>query len=567
MSGEDDSARLSAGSEVADYVILATLGVGGSGTVYRAKKKDSDELVALKVMNAEHFDNDSERQRFEREAEVVKRLAHPHVVGLLDYGYADRLPYLVFPLLEGRTLEDRISKEGALGWGLTGRFSEQMLSALEVAHGMGIAHRDIKPANIFLARAPDGTETIQILDFGTAKIVGKKQQEMDVTRAGLMVGTPRYMAPEQVRMEELTPAADVYAFGLVMAEMMTGRPLVDGKSEFDIFVAQGSDKAHVLPDEIAASPFATVIERAVAKPFEVRYRLASQMLADIRAVLARFGAGNAGPGEADMEATQFIVAPEPVAPNENAMKLRKAFNAIADKNAAAAPAPKAPPAPPPPALPPPPAPPPPTMDVAPRPAASVAPWSAEPVPGAPAFAAPMQPMNAAAMQPMNAAPMQPMNAAPMQPMNAAPMQPMNAAPVQPMNAAPMQPMNAPVQQAPYASVESQSWSGQYRPSQPGAGGNLPPTTMRMSIPQQPPGAPQPWAAQDPRASYPSQPQGPYGQMAPPGVYGPPQQPFAPPPAMQVAPRKSSSQVWLFLVALVVFVAAGAALAVILRNRG
>src|SRR5262249_51172382 len=141
--------RLGPGSVLAGYRIIESLGVGGSGTVYKAEKIDGGDEVAVKVMNAEHLDDATERQRFEREAEAVKKLAHPHAVALLDYGYEDELPYLVFPLLTGYTPEDRLKKHGKLDWALTGRLSTQVLSALEVAHGMGIAHRDIKPANIF----------------------------------------------------------------------------------------------------------------------------------------------------------------------------------------------------------------------------------------------------------------------------------------------------------------------------------------------------------------------------------------------------------------------------------
>jgi serine/threonine protein kinase len=544
VSADDDPARLLPGSEVASYVVVSTLGVGGSGTVYKARKKDSETLVALKVMNDEHKGDDSERQRFEREAEVVKRLAHPHVVGLLDYG-VDPLPYLVFPLLEGRTLEQRIAKEGALGWGLSGKFSEQVLSALEVAHRMGIAHRDIKPANLFLC-LENGVETIQILDFGTAKIVGDKKQEMDVTRAGLLVGTPRYMAPEQVRMEELTPAADVYAFGLVMAEMMLGRPLVEGKSEFDIFVAQGSDNPHVLPEQILASPFATVIERAVAKPFEVRYRFASQMLADVRAVLARFGAGHAHAGEADMEATQFIVAPEPVLPNENAMKLRKAFNAIADKNAAAQPSKAPPPAPPPPG------PPPPTVDFDGPP--SVAPWSPDPIPS-PVASIPVP----GVVQPIGEPPssFRPIHPGTMQQPAAYPQQMQQQQQIAASVESQSWSAQHAVQQQPQQRVESASWSGQH---QVAPNGYLQPTTMRMSSPVPPPNAQ--WPQQDPRYAYGAQP---YPQAAPPGAYGPPQQPAAFSHRVAVVPRRSSSSgVVLFFVALVFFIAGGAALALYLR---
>jgi hypothetical protein len=336
-------AEVQEGDVIAGYRVLGVLGVGGSGTVYRAQRVVDGALVALKLLNAEHARNEGERQRFAREAEVVRQLAHPHVVALLDYGF-DELPYLAFPLLTGRTLEARIAAEGKVGWGLTGRFSEQALSALEVAHGLSIAHRDLKPANIFCCQHGP-SEHIQILDFGTAKIVGPKPaSQQEVTRMGVLVGTPRYMAPEQVRGEALTPAADVYSFGLVMAEMLLGRPLVTGATDFEMFVMQGSDAPHVLPDEILGSPFAAVIERAIAKPLEVRYRLASQMLADVRAILARYdqGAQTQRLG-ADLEATRFIgAAPAPAARNESAAKLRTAFNAIAGKSAAAAPQPAPP---------------------------------------------------------------------------------------------------------------------------------------------------------------------------------------------------------------------------------
>ncbi len=326
------------GSVVAGYRVLGMLGVGGSGTVHRAESVVDGSLVAPKLLNAEHAQNDGERRRFAREAEVVRQLVHPNVVALLDFGFADDLPYLVFPFLEGRTLEARIAATGKVGWGLTGRFSEQTLSALEVAHGLSIAHRDIKPANIF-CRETEGSEAIQILDFGTAKIVGPKRELSDeITRSGALLGTPRYMAPEQVRGEALTPAADVYSFGLVMAEMLLGRPLVGGESDLEMYVQQGSDKPHELPEEIRNSPFAAVIERALAKPLDVRYRLASQMLADVRAVLARYDQGGAAQRVgADLEATRFIgAAPEPAAVSESAMKLREVFNTVANKNKAPA---------------------------------------------------------------------------------------------------------------------------------------------------------------------------------------------------------------------------------------
>jgi eukaryotic-like serine/threonine-protein kinase len=328
---------LEAGEVVAGkYSILDTLGVGASGTVFRAQRAGMTQLVALKLMHAEHAVDDAERQRFGREAEMLKKLEHPNVVRLLDYGHTDDgVPFLVFPLLEGRSLEDRMKAEGRFAWDETGKLSLQILRALERAHALDIVHRDIKPANIFLSSGVLG-EVVQMLDFGLAKLSGTTG--FDVTRAGMVLGTPRYMAPEQVRGEQVGPCADIYSVGLVLGEMLAGRPLVAGKDEMAIYVQQGSDRALVLPDEVLSSPFATVVQRAVAKPLEVRYRLASQMLADLHAIVERAGIA-AAPQEADMDATQMIdpsLALRLSRPTATSEKLRTAFNAIAAKQAPAA---------------------------------------------------------------------------------------------------------------------------------------------------------------------------------------------------------------------------------------
>ncbi|HHH11211.1 MAG TPA: serine/threonine protein kinase, partial [Sorangium sp.] len=288
----DGAFTLNPGDIVAGkYQIIAPLGVGGSGAVYRAQKVGMKLQVALKMMHAEHPDGDNERARFAREAELVKRLQHPHIVRLMDYGHAeDGVPYLAFALLTGQPLEDKIKNEGPLDHNTIGRFSQQVLRALDRAHSLNVVHRDLKPANIFLSSGVLG-EVVQMLDFGLAKMVHDAPGAMDVTRVGSVMGTPRYMAPEQVRGEQVGPTADIYSFGLVMAEMLLGRPLVEGKKEIEIYVAQGSDREHVLPALITQSPFAAIVKRAVAKPLNVRYRQASQMLADVNAVVEALSGG------------------------------------------------------------------------------------------------------------------------------------------------------------------------------------------------------------------------------------------------------------------------------------
>jgi serine/threonine protein kinase len=342
----DLSPDLFPGDVVADrYRISEAIGIGGSGTVYRAHQLGMKQEIALKVMHAEHPDSVAERQRFAREAEMVKRLQHPHVVPLLDYGHGDDgVPFLVFALLIGQSLEAKIKQEGPLGWQATAKVSDQVLRALDKAHRLDIVHRDIKPANIFMCTGVLG-EVAQVLDFGLAKVVGKGAN-MDVTVAGSLLGTPRYMAPEQVRGQELGQSADIYSFGLVMAEMLVGRPLVDGPTELDIFALHGSDMPLTIPGEVLASPFGPIIERAVSKPVSVRYHLASQMLADLRAAVAHIGAcPDDDPRGADLEATA-ILDPNNLpfgltgTSNPTAEKLRQVFNTMASKSASTpAPAP------------------------------------------------------------------------------------------------------------------------------------------------------------------------------------------------------------------------------------
>ncbi len=313
------------------YRLTDTVAVGGSGTVYRAEVEGEGQPVAVKVMHAEHPEGDAERRRFEREAQIIQELVHPHVVRVLDYGHTgDRMPFLVFPLLEGRTLDSRLKSSGGLPAAEVGRLALQVLSALDRAHERGIAHRDIKPANIFLVPSALG-DNVQILDFGLAKLVFDKNSA-DVTRHGALVGTPRYMAPEQVRGEQVSETADIYSFGLVMAEMLLGRPVVSAAREIDIYMTHGSDKPLELPPEVTGSPWAAIIRRAVAKPLEVRYRRAAQMHADVKAALERMNAGGPQIAAVDMDVT-FVVNPNQARPlslpTDTSEKLRDAFNKMA----------------------------------------------------------------------------------------------------------------------------------------------------------------------------------------------------------------------------------------------
>src|ERR1017187_8198005 len=194
-----------AGGRLGPYEILGVLGQGGMGTVYKARDPRVDRTVAVKVSSAQFSG------RFEREAGAVAALNHPHICMLYDVG----LNYLVMEYVEGKPLHGPLPVEEAL------RLALQLLDALDAAHRKGIVHRDLKPANILVTKSG-----VKVLDFGLAKIVGLALPPANptVTQKGAILGTLHYMSPEQVQGLETDARSDLFSFGLVLYEMLTGRP-------------------------------------------------------------------------------------------------------------------------------------------------------------------------------------------------------------------------------------------------------------------------------------------------------------------------------------------------------
>jgi serine/threonine-protein kinase len=221
---------LSAGTHLGPYEILAPLGAGGMGEVYRARDSRMGREVAIKT-SAERFND-----RFEREVRAVAALNHPNICHVYDVGPS----YLVMELVEGPTLADRI-KQGAIPLDEALNIARQIADALEAAHEKGIIHRDLKPANIKIK--PDGT--VKVLDFGLAKVAPASAREdpedstltIQGTVAGQILGTAAYMAPEQARGRTVDKRADIWAFGVVLYEMLTGRKLFEGETISDTLVA------------------------------------------------------------------------------------------------------------------------------------------------------------------------------------------------------------------------------------------------------------------------------------------------------------------------------------------
>lgn len=271
------------------YRLEAPIGQGGFGAVWRASQLPSGRAVAIKMVLAEAVAHDG-LARFEREAVLAQGLSHPNTVRLLDHGRSDTgLPFLVWELLDGRSLEGVLAAEGPLSAPRVAHVARQVLGALMEAHGQGIVHRDIKPPNILLCAYPGEPDFVKVIDFGISKRPAS-QTMAPLTAVGTTIGTPRYMPPEQVAADVVTPATDLYALGLVMAELLTGRPVYDGDDPSAIVLAQLSPRPVPLPAVVLASPLGRIIERATQKDPALRYRSAAEM----RSALEALGLGAAG---------------------------------------------------------------------------------------------------------------------------------------------------------------------------------------------------------------------------------------------------------------------------------
>ena len=210
------------GQRIGSYEIRSLLGVGGMGEVYRARDSKLDRDVAIKVLPVAVASDAERLARFQREARLLASLNHPHIGGIYGFEDASGVPALVLELVEGDTLAERLEK-GRIPVSEALHIARQIAEALETAHEHDVVHRDLKPANIKIT--PEGT--VKVLDFGLAKAVQRAEsrslQTAGLSHEGIVVGTPAYMSPEQARGKPVDRRADIWAFGCVLYEMLTGR--------------------------------------------------------------------------------------------------------------------------------------------------------------------------------------------------------------------------------------------------------------------------------------------------------------------------------------------------------
>ena len=227
---------LSSGAHLGPYEIVGVLGSGGMGEVYRARDSRLGRDVAIKIL-PESFANDAEAvARFRGEARLLAALNHSNIVGIYDIGVEAGLSFVVFELVEGDTLRRRLSG-GALPPALAINFARQIAEGIGAAHDRGIVHRDLKPENLIVAR----DSRIKILDFGIAKTQTRTKDTAEtmaaMTRPGVIVGTMGYMAPEQLRAQDIDQRADLFALGVILYEMLTGSRLFRGETDIEVAAA------------------------------------------------------------------------------------------------------------------------------------------------------------------------------------------------------------------------------------------------------------------------------------------------------------------------------------------
>ncbi len=271
------------------YEVIALLGAGGFGAVYKAEQAPVGRIVAVKVIRANARDDSELRARFLREARSVARLKSPHIVTLYDYGdEPDGLLYMVFEFVEGTPLDNTISTRGTLDVQRALTLTIQILEALSEAHEYGIVHRDLKPANIMVSKGAWGVDVARVLDFGIAKVVGAgiDEEQTVETRQGLILGTPHYMAPEQAHATTVDGRTDLYAIGILLFAMLKGHPPFTGSSAYAILEAHVLKPAsEPLADLEAPAGLKAVIERALAKKPAERYQSAREMAEALNAFL------------------------------------------------------------------------------------------------------------------------------------------------------------------------------------------------------------------------------------------------------------------------------------------
>ena len=250
------------------YYVEERLGSGGMGKVYRARHLSMDRPVAIKFLRQRFSEDEAARTRLLTEARAAVALRHSNAVSVTDFGQTvEGWVYIVMELLEGRTLREIVSREAPLETARATSIMLQASDAVGAAHQAGIIHRDLKPSNILITQSADQPAVVKVLDFGIAKFfAGNDDDATDLAQTNSVIGTPRYMSPEQHSGHELTPATDVYSLGVILYEMLTGMVPFSGSTHAEIAQKHVNDTPHSPREVVAAIP--EDVERIVLHALE-----------------------------------------------------------------------------------------------------------------------------------------------------------------------------------------------------------------------------------------------------------------------------------------------------------
>ncbi len=276
------------------YAIVKKVGEGGMSYVYLARDVSSEERYAIKILSPSLSRDENAMARLRREAALGIRLAHPNVCHIVRMGETeDGLVYVVMPFVEGEILADRNNKVGFLPLPMTVQFVSEMAAGLHVAHELKIIHRDLKPENIMVCKRADGTEYAVVMDFGLAKERKAGGELEKLTATGIILGTPEFMSPEQLRGKPLDARTDIYSLALMTYEMLTGKLPFEGRTQQEMMIARLRNEPIPLRQRRPGMEFPEAVERVLAKGMarnlEERHATVLEFAQDLQAAAAGGG--------------------------------------------------------------------------------------------------------------------------------------------------------------------------------------------------------------------------------------------------------------------------------------